>query len=309
MALVMRHALQFAQERLLRVNKKIARLLTGDTSTQLIPFGVKLAQSYAQRWQDWEECPCVFVLSTGRVGTKTLTALFALSPQVISLHEPEPRLVKVSFDAYMEGGDLGASEKWQAVVLAARDDAICEANRRGKTYIETNNRLTYLAPALAAAFPASRFIHLHRHPYDVVRSAMRRGYYQSHNWDFARIRPRPGEPDAAGWDAMSPLEKSAWYWERCNKEAHTFLVTLPAARRMDLRADALFAGDEKMLKDLFDFVGMDFPPRNLVEEVLGQKINAARQGHFPPPSEWDDDERASVRQSVEATAKILGYEL
>lgn len=309
MALLKRHALQFTRERLLQVNKKITRLLTGDTSTQLIPFGVKLAQSYAQGWRDWEECPCVFVLSTGRVGTKTLTALFALSPRVISRHEPEPRLVKVSFDAYMEGSNLGASEKWQAVVFAARDDAICEANRRGKIYIETNNRLTYLAPALAAAFPASRFIHLHRHPYEVVRSAMRRGYYQSHNWDFARIRPRPGEPLAAQWDTLSPLEKSAWYWAQCNREAHEFLETLEKSRRMDLRAELLFAGDEKTLKDLFDFVNIDFPPREQVEEVLGQKINAARQGHFPPPSEWDKDERASVRQLVAKTAKILDYEL
>ncbi len=306
---VMRHALQFTQERLLKANKTIARLLTGDTSTQLIPFGVKLAQSYAQEWKEWKENPCVFVLSTGRVGTKTLTALFALSPQVISLHEPEPRLVKVSFDAYMEGGSLQTSDKWQAVVRAARDDAICEANRRGKIYIETNNRLTYLAPALAATFPASRFIHLHRHPYEVVRSAMRRGYYQNHNWDFARIRPRPGEPLAEQWEALPPLEKSAWYWAQCNHDARAFLATLPDARRMDVRADALFAGDEKMLVDLFAFVGMNFPPRNLVEEVLGQKINAARQGHFPLPSEWNDSERAAVRRFVGETAETLGYKL
>lgn len=306
MALAMRQALQFTQKNIIRINDKITRILTGEADAHPVPFVSGLAQAYAQNWAN---CPCVFVLSTGRVGTKTLTALLALSPKVVATHEPEPRLVKPSFDAYMEGQDLASSEKWSAVVLAARDDAVCEANRRGKIYVETNNRLTYLAPALAVAFPASKFIHLHRHPYEVVRSAMRRGYYQNHNWDFARIRPRTGELLAAQWDQLSPLEKSAWYWARCNAESHTFLATLPVSRRLDLRADALFAGDEETLKTLFSFSGVDFPQRERVEEVLGQKINAARKGHFPLPSEWSETERMSVRQFVAETAKTLGYEL
>jgi hypothetical protein len=111
------------------------------------------------------------------------------------------------------------------------------------------------------------------------------------------------------WDALSPLEKSAWYWARCNAESRAFLETLPVSRRLDLRADALFAGDEAPLRNLFAFVGVDFPPTERVEEVLGQKINAARKGNFPPPSEWSEAERAAVRGFVEETAKTLGYEL
>lgn len=306
MALAMRQALQFTQKSIIRINDKITRILTGEAGAHPTPFVSGLAQAYAR---NWENCPCIFVLSTGRVGTKTLTALLALSPTIVATHEPEPRLVKPSFDAYMEGHNLTSNDKWNAVVLAARDDAVCEANRRGKIYVETNNRLTYLASALAVTFPASKFIHLHRHPYEVVRSAMRRGYYQNHNWDFARIRPRADEPLAAKWDQLSPLEKSAWYWARCNAESHTFLNTLPAPRRLDLRADALFAGDEETLKTLFSFSGVEFPPSERVEEVLGQKINAARKGNFPLPSEWSETERASVRHFVAETAQILDYDL
>lgn len=302
----MSRSFRWARPSILRIDRLVARALGGDATARREPYVSGLAQAYARGFAG---CPCVFVLSTGRVGTKTLTALFELSNAVVTTHEPEPRLVRSSYEAYMEGADARADEKWRSVVLAARDSFVCAANLRGKVYVETNNRLTYLAPALAAAFPASRFIHLHRHPEEVVRSAMRRGYYERHGWDFARIRPRPGEPLAAEWDGLRRLEQCAWYWSRCNDEARAFLETLPAPRRLDLRADALFAGDEATLRRLYAFVGVEFPSRRRVERVLGKKINAGRKGQFPPASEWSDDERAAVRRFVSTTAAALGYSL
>jgi hypothetical protein len=290
----------------LRVNDKVARLLSVDRKSQHAPYVGGIAEAYAR---GWEGCPCVFVLSTGRAGTKTLTALFDLSPQVVATHEPEPRLLKQSFDAFMEGSNQAGSEKWRAVVLAARDDAVFQANRRGKIYIETNNRLTHLAYALAAVFPASRFVHLHRHPYEVIRSAMRRHYYQGHNWDFARMVPRPSEPIAMMWEALSPLEKSAWYWAVINAEALAFLESLPTSRRMNLPARKLFTADQETLKALFGFIRVDAPPSRDIKGVLGEEINAEVDGKFPLPSEWSEQDRASVRRIVETTAQALGYEL
>jgi hypothetical protein len=304
MASLRRQALQATHDGLARVTRKIEDLLTDDPSAQHAPYVARLAEAYERGFAD---CPCLFVLSTGRAGSKTLTALFALSALAVSEHEPFPRLVRASFDAYLEGAGIAHSPTWRAVVLAARDDLLCEANRRGKTYIETNNRLTYLAPALATVFPASRFIHLHRPPYEVVRSGMRRGYYQSHNWDFARVRPRPGEEMAAHWDALPQLEKVAWYWARVNGEAREFIDSLPAGRGLDLRADDLFAGDEATLRALFRFAGLPFPAVELVEEVLGAKINAAQRGSFPVPSEWSEADRAAVWRHVADVAQILGY--
>lgn len=297
-----RQALQATREQLTRVASRIDRMLVGETPRS--PYVARLGEAYARGWKG---CPCVFVLSTGRVGSQTLTALLALSPAVVSEHEPFPRLVKASIDAYLEGGDLGASEKWREVVYGARDDLVCEANRRGKIYVETNNRLTYLAPILATCFPDSKFIHLHRHPYEVVRSAMRRGYYESHNWDFARVRPRASEPLAATWDALPRLEKCGWFWSRINEEAASFMATLPPERALDLRADLLFGGDEATMRRIFSFVGIDFPAQELVEEVLGQKLNAAVRGAFPGAGDWSEDDRQAVWRQVEVVATRLGY--
>jgi hypothetical protein len=305
MSVFTRRVLRLTHQGFARASKKLEHMLAGGSPTKKTPFVASLEEAYASGWVN---CPCVFVVSTGRVGTKTLTNLLSLSPDVLATHEPDPRLVKASFDAYMEGGDVGQSERWRAVVLGARDDAVYNANRRGRIYVETNPRLTYLAGALAVAFPASRFIHLHRHPYEVVRSWMRRGHYQGHSWDFVRLRPRPSEALSSEWTALPVLEKNAWHWARITSEALEFLDGLPPSRKLDLRAEALFAGDPTALARLYEFVGVASPAQDWITEVLGQKINAQRRGVFAPPKEWTGAERATVWERVGAVASRLGYE-
>jgi Sulfotransferase family len=300
-----RRILRYAHESLTEVNVGIEHRLNGGRAAHRTPFIAGLEQGYAT---GWSHCPCVFVLSTGRVGTKTLAALMALSPHVMATHEPEPRLIKASFDAYMEGGDIGDSINWRALVLAARDDAVCAANRRGRIYVETAPKLTFLARAFAVSFPASRFIHLHRHPYAVVRSCLQRGHYQGHNWDFARIRPRPGEPLADTWASLPPLDKNAWRWAHVNAYARDFFSTLPESRKLAVRADALFAGNEMVLKELFAFVGLEVPPMEWIEEVLGRKINARPKRVVPPSQQWSEKDRKAVWHIVAEVAQCLGYE-
>ena len=270
------------------------------------PFVTSLVHGYASGWSG---AGCVFVLSTGRVGTQTLTALLSLSSKVLARHEPEPRLIKASFDAYMENSLNASSSKWKELVLAARDDFVLMANEQGKVYVETNNRLTYLARALSEAFPASKFIHLHRHPYEVIRSAMRRRYYDNHAGDFARYRPRPKESLFAAWEELSILEKSAWYWSRVNADAMAFLCTLSESKKLVMKANNLFRGDENCLRDLFAFVDVEMPPMELIKQVLGKKLNAQLDGHYPPPSEWGAEELNSVRTIVVEVATTLGYEI
>lgn len=304
MASLKRQALRATQDQLVRVRRRIETMLTADPGAVRTPYVGRLSEAYDR---GWEGCPCAFVLSTGRAGSKTLTALFALSSRILAEHEPMPRLVRPSFQAYLDGPAIATSEHWRDLVWAARDDLVCEANRKGRIYVETNNRITYLAPVVARCFPASRFIHLHRHPYEVVRSGMRRGYYEGHNWDFARVRPRADEPLAAHWDALPRIEKCAWYWARINGEADAFVRSLPGSRRLTLAAEDLFAGDAATLRRLFEFVGVEMPSAELVEEVLGEKINAAVRGSFPVPTDWSEDDRAAVWKHVGPLAESLGY--
>ncbi len=265
-----------------------------------------LGEAYEKQWHG---VPSLFVLSTGRVGTETLTALLNLSSDIDACHEPQPRLTKASYDAYMESQESPDLDTWKPRLLAARDDMIISATARSKIYAETNNRLTYLARPLSRLLPDSKFIHLYRHPYDVIRSGMRRGFYRNHPWDFCRVRPRRCDVAYDRWDRFSPLEKVAWYWARINEESLHFLENLPDSRGYSLASEALFDGETETVETLFRFAGARPPCQSDVKRVLGFKMNAQRSGDFPRPEEWSDEQLKQVNVIVNDVACRLGYPL
>jgi len=230
-----------------------------------------LADAHATAWRAY---PCAFTLSTGRTGTETLASVLALSPRVVAAHEPAPRLLWASHQAYVSGVSDADGDEWQNVVLSARDDHVADAAHLGKTYVEANARLTFLAPVLARAFPASRFIHLHRCPFEFVRSGMARGYYQGHDTDLARITPLPGDPACADWDGWSAIQKVAWLWARTNDFVHDFFETLPRERTLRLDARGLLNGAPSVISELFDFIDAPPPPAAQVRRVIERKLAA-----------------------------------
>lgn len=200
--------------------------------------------------------------------------------------------------------------QWVPVVLAARDEFVLRASARKKVYVETNYRLTYLARALRDAFPASRFIHLHRDPYAVIRSGMRRGAYMpGKEWYVGRIRPHPDDPVAAQWDGLSTLEKEAWRWARINAEAMAFLAELPAARKLELPSAKLFSGAEDVCEEVFSFAGAKRPAMKKIGQVLGMRKNA--QDHYQDTKmfNWGKERREVVQPFIEEIAHKLGYEV
>lgn len=265
-----------------------------------------IGRAYDSNWAEYE---CVFTLSTGRTGTQTLATLLDLSPHIDAHHEPSPRLVEASLRAFLERGQSDWAEKWKFNVLAARDDFVLHSNRQGKIYVETANRLSHFAPAIREAFPDSKFLFVHRDPYAVVRSSMRRGAYQGPNmaWNFARIYPRAGDTYFEMWNRFSAAEKEAWRWKQVNNESISFLNSLPAHRRFELPSAALFSGEADVYDRLFSFFGVSTPPKRRIDSVLSKRLNA--QAHYNGKSfHWTDGERARVRRIVQDTARKLGYD-
>ncbi len=297
-----------ADKKLTQVQGKLRRILDGEAIAYKKANKLTLGKVYGD--EGWGNMQCVFMLSTGRTGTQTMANVLRLSAKVLAEHEPRPRLVKSSFDAYMDVENEDWMARWTDFVLAVRDDFVLEANAKGQVYVESNNRLTYVAPAVAAAFPASKFIFSHRDPYQVIQSGMRRGAYAGPNmaWNFARIRPRAGEPYADAWETMTPLAKEAWRWARINQISIDFMETLPAGRGMELPARRLFGGSNEMIEEIFAFIGVPCPDMADIQRVMGKKMKA--QAHFNGLSfEWTEADYKLVRPYIASVAEALGYEL
>ncbi|MEZ4700851.1 MAG: sulfotransferase [Rhodothermales bacterium] len=295
-----------ADEALSRMHRKLKRYLERERIAKKKELKLTLGKAYEAQWEGF---PCVFALSTGRTGTQTIASMLALSPAVLAQHEPAPRLVRASYEAFMDERE-GWMDRWRPFALAVRDDFVLEACAEGRIYVESNNRITYMAPAFAEAFPASRFIFSHRDPYQVIRSGMQRGAYQGGNmaWNFARIHPRTDDPAFAQWESYTNLQREAWRWARINGYAKVFFDTLPEERRLELPARAFFSNDMDIYRSLFAFVGAPLPSEDALRGVMGKQLNA--QAHYNGLDfEWTDALRESVRPIVQPVAESLGYEV
>lgn len=249
----------------------------------------------------WRDARCVFVPSTGRAGSMQLAAVLGLAPEIIALHEPSPMLLDMGAQAFAE---RCTGEAWRQVARAMRDEFVAFAAHEGRVYVETNNRLTFIAPALADVYPASRFIHLHRHPYEVVRSGLSRRWYEGSAVDFSLIEPRPGDPYAERWGTMAAVEKIAWFWLRINEEASALVARL-GPRGMVLGAADFFACEPRTIASLFEFVGVPTPEIGAVRQALGRQLNATRGG----AGRQEAPDANLIRAIVAPLAERLGYEL
>jgi hypothetical protein len=250
---------------------------------------------------DWRDARCVFVPSTGRAGSMQLAAVLGLAPEVIALHEPTPMLLDLGAEAYAEHC---AGDAWRCLARGIRNELVAFAAHENRIYVETNNRLTFIAQALADVYPASRFIHLHRHPYEVVRSGLSRRWYEGSAVDFSLIRPRPGDPYAGRWGTMTAAEKIAWFWLRINEEASAFVAGL-GPRGMVLGAAEFFACEAQTISRLFEFVGVPAPDLAAVRQALGRQLNATRGG----TAKQATADVHPIRAIVAPLAEQLGYEL
>lgn len=255
----------------------------------------------------------VFVLTSGRSGSKLVVELLSLAPEIHALHEPRPTLQYFSDFASRRQADAGLLE---SLIDAARMEMVLEAMIRRKIYVESNQCLTFFAPALARRFAGARFVHLLRHPGDFVASAVRKGWHRNDSiWEAGRVRLH----DEPRWAAMDQVQRLAWLWDFTHRAIGDFLAGLGEERGWVLRLEDLVGGVDHA-RALFAFCGATPPDANAVRSVLGRRVNTLRveadepqnmkkDPHFPPFREWPATDREKVRLACAETAARHGYEL
>ncbi|MCI5123032.1 MAG: hypothetical protein D3925_00785 [Candidatus Electrothrix sp. AR5] len=277
-----------------------------------VEYYAKLADHsvFHEQVSSTEELEPVFVLSTGRCGTQTMSALAALIPDVDSHHEPEPTLLEPSYLYCMQLCSDAESNFWQQLLAANRDELIRQAVRSEKIYFETNNRMALLCDLLTSYYPKAKFIHLVRHPCDFVRSGMRRKYYNHHPWDFVRISPRPEDPAYAGWDESSQLEKCSWLWAKTNSHIDKVLDTIPEEQRLFVRSEDIFNNVGSAVQDVLSFISdRHTPDPKKIENVLGMKLNQQTHGIFPSWKDWPTEEIHILQHHCGDLMKKYNYDI
>lgn len=263
----------------------------------------EITLSYLEK-NDWKDVKPCFVLSTGRCGTKTLNRLLAISNNSCALHSPHPELIRASKKAYEEiYNNMGI---YTEVIKSCREELILYAVKRNKIFIETNNRITFFAPAIKKAFPNAIFIHLIRHPGDFVRSGIRRKWYTGNNsHDIGRIKPTKKE-NSNNWKKYSNIKKIGWLWNETNK----FIENFTSKNDIDclqIKAEELFNKIE-ISKSVFDFIGLEDFNRKQIKYILKKPKNKQHKENFPHYQNWNDNMKNELKEVV-PLAKKYGYKL
>jgi hypothetical protein len=233
----------------------------------------------------------LFVLSTGRSGSRTISNVLSQSPDMVCTHEPLPRLIEEC--ARYRYGEL------EAATLAELLEESRPSHIDGRRYGESANRLSPAAPVLAATFPEAQFIWLIRDGREFVASGMQRGWYADAKdtpWERWRLRgDRLGEVADEEWSAWSPFEKVCWLWRRTNEMIRDDLGGLDPARVRRVRLEDL----EAQIDDIADFLGIA-----RADWAIGRLNARSAEGRVGEPSvnkvavrldptDWTDEQQAT----------------
>ena len=247
----------------------------------------------------FEKSEPVFVLSTGRCGTKLLTKLFETSVNWPVHHEPNPRMIYASRYAY-ENIDNGIEIR-KSSILSGRYELLRDAYLKGKRYIETNNQLSFFADAILELMPMARFIHLIRHPGDFVRSGIRRNYYIGHDYDDGRIYLK----DNQLWDSYSQIQKVGWLWNETNAIIEQWKETTIGNNVITVKSEHLFT-DPSVFRSICDFVDIPSPADNKIKQVIERPVNVQTKGNFPKYDKWRSEQKKEL-YLIAPLGKIYGY--
>ena len=209
----------------------------------------------------------VFVLSTGRVGTMLLTRLFELEKGLHIEHEALPEMLYTGKLAYADPSNI---EFTKGAFMAGRYEAIRDCQLQNLRYVETNNRLTFFAPAMAALFPNAKFIHLLRHPDSFVSSGIQRNWYTGKTiTDEGRIAP------AKDSGIERQQDKIAWLWNATNAFIEDFKEGAGKDRTLTVRSEDLFSNTEEAERILN---WLDFKAdKTSIQKVLNRPVNTSRK--------------------------------
>lgn len=256
-------------------------------------------------WDDLRVHRYVFVLSTGRAGTKLLTNIFNRSYSAYAMHSPVIDLAHQSYLSYDAGYP---TECLKSAILHSRLDLWKQYYSRDLTYIETNNRISMYALALSELLPNSRFIHLIRHPADFVRSGMNRGYYLSADPEqWGHLEPRPSDALHLRWGSLDRVAKIAWQWNTINENIDTFKDSINQNRVITVKSDSLFTNCNCVTQILEHAWISDFSISQ-IEKMINIRVNKQKKSTFPRYEDWTLEQREMLREYA-PLAQRYGFDL
>jgi len=250
----------------------------------------------------------VFVVGSPRSGTSFTASAIGDVRGFADLGEVNA--VKAAIPALYGTDAEEAGERVRAILT--RDQRMgCVAGLRP---IEQTPECTFLMPALAAAYPEARFVHLVRDARDVACSLIERGWLRS-GPAGAKARATGTEADDAGqpfgdytrfwvergrsekFGSVSEARRCAWAWRRYTDAALKHADQIGAERVPRVRYERLAEHSTEVAAELASFLG--------AEDRLAEFETALGKVHSRSLGRWREDLTPEQLADVELEAGPL----
>jgi len=220
----------------------------------------------------------IFVLSSGRSGTKYLSDLFKYNVKsCVSKHEPLPNM-------------FGRPIYWRQ---QNKTDLIRNKFKKKKkkivrykkeVYIETNNAfLKSFSDVAIESFPEMKLIHLIRNPLEVARSELNKDiwihttkikilypfpkYYKADNGERYYIWTLTGREkifEDVNIDSLTPYQKYVLQWIEIENRAMDFLDRYKKHNDCYTLASTADLNNREVLMNMFIFFGLELKDENII---------------------------------------------
>lgn len=253
----------------------------------------------------------VFFLSTGRCGTAWLSHVLESKEDLKIYHHPEPVMRsqgKLSYEMNLKRQDRNENELLlvKEMFLAGREDLLLNCARGNKRPIFTDSRSTFFAYEMLELFPNAKFVFIHRHPGEVVRSGIRRSWYKAkHQSELNRIIPLQGEAYFEEWKDLSDIEKISWLWKETNTFIENFSKSVAPENFYEISFNFWSA---PKIADLMSFLNIDLKEAEIAN-WMNKRINAQSESPFPKYEDWSKEDKESLKNICGGLAAKYNYQL
>ena len=206
----------------------------------------------------------VFVATTGRSGTMTLSDLCARADGCVSLHEPYPKM----HEDVLHAAAYGDARYVHFVYRAVKSVNIMRAAAGTQTYVETNHQFikTFCHEVVRDIGERVSVVHLVRDPVDVANSICALGdqpgtakgdaWWLDYRGSANHIRIADVLGD--GGEFSDPFCRALWYWYEIQARAVAFRRRYPSVPFITFRTEHL--GDADRVAGLLSQLSLDARP-------------------------------------------------
>lgn len=265
----------------------------------------------------------VFIVSTGRAGSKMIARTLAVLPKVFAVHEPKPHLNTEAFGYWKKSH---SNDKIRDKIIDKRSDLIDQVQGNQLFYIESSHYCSHLVQILDELYDA-KFIHLYRDGRNFVRSGLqRRTWYPNHS-NKAPVEERVKEylrrilrrnlllDVGNSWDDhklippnkyATRVEKISWLWVEINSIIINSLSELPKNKYTSIKLETFNkSGVEKVLEFLQLNPASD--SKQKMKEICTSKPNQTNSKRIQPFDKWNQKDQHSFWSIAEDMMQTLQY--